>query len=44
MTSKELYEFEQWLLLQYSANNTVPFYVIAQALKVLRNNVQANPT
>ena len=40
MTTEELKTFEAWLMQAYQANNTVPFPVIAQALKVLRSNVR----
>lgn len=36
----EVYEFEQWLLRNYQADNTVPFRVVSQILKLVRANVR----
>lgn len=40
MTLEEAKAFEQWLLQAYKNDPTVPFPVLAQALKAIRTNVR----
>lgn len=40
MTYEEMKVFEMWMLAAYQANSNVPFTIVAQALKILRNNVK----